>query len=118
MARGHHSLRWNTRTDAEGRFRWDDAPDDAVLIDLGMLGFNAKRFWTATAICRPEKTIPMRRPLHVRGRVTDADTGRPITAFTLVPGFTWEKIQNVWCERSRKSEGLCLILREFVAICL
>ncbi len=93
--RGHHSLRWNTRTDAEGRFRWDDAPADTVLIDLGMLGFNAKRFWKATADA-PENTIPMRRPLHVRGRVTDADTGRPITAFTLVPGYTWQKIQNVW----------------------
>ena len=93
--RGHHSLRWNTRTDPEGRFRWDDAPADAVMIDLGMLGFNAKRFWSATADA-PEKTIPMRRPLHVRGRVTDADTGRPITAFTLVPGYTWEKIPNVW----------------------
>ncbi len=93
--RGHHSLRWNTRTDAEGRFRWDNAPADTVLIDLGMLGFNAKRFWKTTADA-PENTIPMRRPLHVRGRVTDADTGRPITAFTLVPGFTWDKIQNVW----------------------
>ncbi len=101
--RGHHSLRWNTRTDAEGRFRWDDAPADAVMIDLGMLGFNAKRFWSATADA-PEKTIPMRRPLHVRGRVTDADTGRPITAFTLVPGFTWEKIQNVWWLNDRAKE--------------
>ena len=58
--RGHHSLRWNTRTDAEGRFRWDDAPADGVLIDLGTLGFNGKRFWTATPDA-PEKTITMRR---------------------------------------------------------
>ena len=101
--RGHHSLRWNARTDAEGRFRWDDAPADTVMIDLGMLGFNAKRFWSATADAF-EKTIPMRRPLHVRGRVTDADTGRPITAFTLVPGFTWEQIQNVWWLNDRAKE--------------
>ena len=83
----HHSLRWKTRTDAEGRFRWDDAPADAVRIDLGTLGFDPKRFWTATPDA-PEQTIPMRRPLRVRGRVTDAETGRPITAFTLVPGYT------------------------------
>ena len=38
------------------------------------------------------------------GRVTDADTGRPITAFTLVPGFTWEKIQNVWWLNDRAKE--------------
>ncbi len=73
------------------------------MIDLGMLGFSAKRFWSATADA-PEKTIQMRRPLHVRGRVTDADTGRPITAFTLVPGFTWENIQNVWWLNDRAKE--------------
>ena len=50
----------------------------------------------------------MRRALHVRGRVTDADTGRPITAFTLVPGYTWEKIQNVWWknELAKEMSGL------------
>ena len=94
MAR-HHSLRWNTLTDAGGHFRWDNAPADTVLIDLGTLGYNAKRFWKATPSA-PEKTITMRRLLHVRGRVSDADTGRPITAFTLVPGYTWNNIQNVW----------------------
>ena len=46
----------------------------------------------------------MRRALHVRGRVTDADTGRPITAFTLVPGYTWEPAQNVWWENEREKE--------------
>ncbi len=101
--RGHHSLRWSTRTDSDGRFRWDDAPADAVLIDLGTLGFSAKRFWSATANA-PEKTIPMRRALHVRGRITDAGTGRPITAFTLVPGYTWEKIQNVWWKNEQAKE--------------
>ncbi|MHB1562387.1 MAG: sigma-70 family RNA polymerase sigma factor, partial [Isosphaeraceae bacterium] len=85
--RGHHSLRWSTRTDADGRFRWDEAPADGLLIDLGQLGYDAKRFWMATPD-RPEETIAMRRPLRVRGRVTDADTGRPITRFTLVPGDT------------------------------
>ena len=101
--RGHHSLRWQTRTDVEGRFRWDDAPADEVLIDLGTLGFSAKRFWS----CKPgapEKTIPMRRAIHVRGRVTDLETGRPVTAFTLVPGYTWDKVQNVWWENEREKE--------------
>ena len=46
----------------------------------------------------------MRRPLHVRGRVTDAETGRPITAFTLVPGYTWENDPNVWWLNDRAKE--------------
>ncbi len=37
--RGHHSLKWSTETDAEGRFRWDEAPADMVLIDVGSLGY-------------------------------------------------------------------------------
>ena len=28
--RGHETLEWLSQTDAEGRFRWDDAPSDAV----------------------------------------------------------------------------------------
>jgi RNA polymerase sigma factor (sigma-70 family) len=95
--RGHHSLRWKTRTDAEGRFRWDDAPADGVLIDLGRLGYSAKRFWTMKP-GEPEGTMTMRRPLRVRGRVTDVDTGRPITAFTLVPGYSHESTQTMWWE--------------------
>ncbi|QEH31949.1 ECF RNA polymerase sigma-E factor [Aquisphaera giovannonii] len=84
--RGHHTLRWHARTDAEGRYRWDDAPADMVLIDLGSLGYSGKRYWQA-APDAPEKTIPMRRPFRVRGRVTDAETGRPILAYSLVPGY-------------------------------
>ncbi|WP_165232844.1 sigma-70 family RNA polymerase sigma factor [Aquisphaera insulae] len=83
--RGQHTLRWQTWTDAEGRFRWDVAPGDSVLIDLGTLGYSAKRFWQAMPD-GPEKTLTMRRPLRVRGKVTDAETGRPILEYTLVPG--------------------------------
>ena len=101
--RGHHSLRWNTHTDADGQFQWNDAPADTVLIDLGTLGYSAKRFWEATPDAA-EKIITMRRALHVRGRITDADTGRPITAFTLVPGYTWENVQNIWWHNDREQE--------------
>ncbi len=101
--RGHHSLRWSTRTDADGRFRWDEAPADGLLIDLGQLGFDGKRFWTANPD-RPERTFDMRRPLRVRGRVTDAATGRPITRFTLVPGSTWSGSEAAQWENNRARE--------------
>ena len=74
-----------------------------MLIDLGTLGFSAKRFWKATPDA-PEYTIPMRRALHVRGRIKDADTGRPITAFTLVPGYTWPNVSNVWWQNEQAKE--------------
>jgi RNA polymerase sigma factor (sigma-70 family) len=105
--RGHHSLRWIARTDAEGRFRWDDAPTDVVMIDLGTLGFTAKRYWQATPDA-PEKTLVMRRALHIRGRVTDAETGRPIRTFTLVPGWATND-GRVWQwqnDRAKEVSGL------------
>ena len=85
--RGHHSLTWSARTDAEGRFRWDEAPDDMVMIDLGSLGFGAKRFWQTGPITEalyPDAPGPP-HPWHV----TDAETGRTVKPFTLIPGFDW-----------------------------
>jgi RNA polymerase sigma factor (sigma-70 family) len=86
--RGHHSLKWNTETDAEGRFRWDEAPVDMVMIDLGSLGFGSKRFWETSPIVA-EFTIPMQRALRIRGAVTDAETGRTVKTFTVIPGYDW-----------------------------
>jgi RNA polymerase sigma factor (sigma-70 family) len=101
--RGHHSLRWSTRTDAEGRFRWDDAPADVVLIDLGELGFKGKRFYRAVPDA-PEWTVPMRRPLRVRGRVTDAETGRPVKPFTLVPGHAFNNTDQAGWDNDETQE--------------
>ena len=88
--RGHHSLKWSTETDAEGRFHWDEAPAERVLIDVGSLGFHPgrRRWWLAPA--PEEKTITMRRPLHIRGGVIDSETGKSIKPFTLIPGSAWD----------------------------
>jgi RNA polymerase sigma factor (sigma-70 family) len=87
--RGHHSLRWSTETDADGRFRWDEAPADQVLIDVGALGYHPhKRYWQMVA-SPEEKSITMRRALHIRGGVVDVETGRAIKPFTLIPGYAW-----------------------------
>ena len=32
--KGHSSLDWTTKTDAEGRFTWDSAPAEPVLLTL------------------------------------------------------------------------------------
>jgi RNA polymerase sigma factor (sigma-70 family) len=87
--RGHHSLNWSTETDAEGRFRWDEAPDDMVIIDLGSLGYYpSKRYWRMSPDPQ-EKTVTMRRALRIRGAVTDAETGRTVKPFNVIPGYDW-----------------------------
>jgi RNA polymerase sigma factor (sigma-70 family) len=84
--RGHHSLRWSALTDADGRFRWDKAPPDPVLIDVGSLGhYPGRRYWQM-APALEEKTITMPRALHIRVAAIDAETGNAIRPFTIIPG--------------------------------
>ena len=79
------SLDWTTKTDARGRFSWDSAPAEPLLLTLTKPGFVmlGQREFQAD---KPEKTVTMYPPLRVRGKVTDASTGQPITQFTVVHG--------------------------------
>ncbi len=84
--RGHQTLDWRVETDAEGRFRWDDAPSDAVSLVVFKAGYDGM-----TRIAEPTGqdlvlSIVPSRELRIRGTVTDAETGRPIETFTVVPG--------------------------------
>ncbi len=83
--KGHLSLDWSTKTDAEGRFTWDSAPVEPVLLTLTRPGYTmvGQREFRADM---SETTVTMYPPLRVRGKVTDARTGRPIGRFTVVGG--------------------------------
>ena len=83
--KGHSSLDWTTKTDAQGRFTWDSAPAEPVLMTLTRPGFTmvGQREFQAD---RGETNVTMYPPLRVRGKVTDARTGQPIERFTLVHG--------------------------------
>jgi Carboxypeptidase regulatory-like domain len=83
--KGHSSLDWTTKTDAQGRFIWSSAPPEPVLLTLTRLGFtmiSQREFQADTS----ETTVTMYPPLRVRGKVTDAGTGKPIEKFTVVQG--------------------------------
>ncbi len=84
--RGYSTLDWSAETDADGRFRWDHAPDDAVSL----------RFWRASSGSRVqlevgpdsgEVAVTIKNALRVRGTVVDAESGRPIDDFRLIPGL-------------------------------
>lgn len=84
--RGQNTLVWRSVTDADGRYRWDDAPEDEVLIDLGTMGYTSKRF-LAFPPGKNARDLTMPRPRYVRGSVTDAVTGKPIERFTVLTGY-------------------------------
>jgi hypothetical protein len=101
---GHHSLKWSTRTDAEGRFRWDEAPDGCVLIAVGPLGDHPGKRYCRMNPHRAERTIVMREPLHIRGSAIDAETGQTITSFTVIPGYDWGNGEPPTWEYDRAQE--------------
>jgi RNA polymerase sigma factor (sigma-70 family) len=82
---GHRNLDWHTRADIQGRFVWDAAPSDRVILAAWKEGFRV----SSLAIEPSDKEVVFKlvavSPLRIRGTVTDAATGRPIEAFNVVP---------------------------------
>jgi beta-lactamase regulating signal transducer with metallopeptidase domain/thiol-disulfide isomerase/thioredoxin/uncharacterized GH25 family protein len=81
--RGHRSLRFHLRTDKDGRVEWRNAPRDAVLYDTGNFGYMSKR-WAELIADGREHVITLSPELAISGRVTDAQTGRPLPKFRLI----------------------------------
>ena len=84
--RAGQTLDWQTLTDAAGRFRWDGAPGDGMLVSAGKREYGT----TGDVPISPsdqETVITLARgtPLRIRGTVVDADTGKPIPSFRVVP---------------------------------
>jgi hypothetical protein len=83
--RGRDALQWKTKTDAQGRFRWDDAPDDEVMLLVKKPGFRKRE--DAKAQPGPtEQTFTLRPALKIRGTVIDAQTGNLVEEFRVTPG--------------------------------
>ncbi|WP_165248722.1 M56 family metallopeptidase [Paludisphaera soli] len=84
--RGRRVLRFEGRTDAEGRLVWPDAPRDGATYHVSRAGY-----MTSPGIDlgggRQEYVVELRPTLRISGKVVDAATGRPIPRFTVVPGY-------------------------------
>ena len=78
----HHVLKWNTKTDADGRFTWEHAPYEDVRISCGKDGY----LWGVginIPLFRADNVILMPHALEISGRVHDADSDEPISSFTV-----------------------------------
>lgn len=73
-------------TDATGRFKWTNAPTDEIEMVIGKKGYMSFSKAPLKASDQ-EHVITLHRPIHVSGRVVDADTQAPIEHFKLIPGF-------------------------------
>ncbi len=82
---GLQNLNWRTKSDAAGRFAWDTAPTFRVFLSAWKEGYRAVRLAIEPADKEVDFKLVAVSPLRIRGIVTDAATGRPIEAFTVVP---------------------------------
>jgi beta-lactamase regulating signal transducer with metallopeptidase domain/thiol-disulfide isomerase/thioredoxin len=83
--RGHQSIQFRAKTDKDGRFEWPSAPRDAVVFGAFKSGYMTSGDVPLTASDR-EQVILLYPELVITGRVTDAETGRPLPKFRLIRG--------------------------------
>ncbi len=83
--RGLQNLDWRSRTDSDGRFTWDGAPSDRVVLAAFKEGFRTAELSIEPSDKEAVLRLTPTSRLRIRGTVTDAVTGRPIESFTVVP---------------------------------
>ena len=105
--RGHELPLWEGVTDAAGYFEWRGGPEDAVEFSVEKSGFSGPVRQVLQA-SGAEETVTLPRSLQVSGAVTDAQTGRPLDAFTVVKGVDWQGngvIDWLWKQAQPGTEG-------------
>ncbi|MCA1685981.1 MAG: carboxypeptidase regulatory-like domain-containing protein [Planctomycetia bacterium] len=101
--RGHRSVMYRGKTDAEGRFDWKSAPRDAVQFDVYKSGYMRRRQHPIVA-SDAEQVVVLHPELSVSGRVTDASTGEPVPSFRVIRGMTFEGRDQVSWSRNEATE--------------
>lgn len=101
--RGCRTLGTQLTADSEGRIVWDEAPADAVEVDVVRRGFADRRGLSMTP-GQGEQIVTLHRPLQVTARVTDARTGESVPRFTVVQGTYFGGDRTFWIEGERQTE--------------
>jgi hypothetical protein len=83
--RGHRSIKWETETDAQGRFLWSNAPPDEVKFCITKEGFVRNSTYSLKP-SEEEQIVTLLPPQRIHGTVVDADTGQPVTRFKTILG--------------------------------
>jgi thiol-disulfide isomerase/thioredoxin len=95
------TLHCKARTKGAGRFELKDAPPDPVFASITRWDHQPLRDVELSPSIRP-LILTLESQYRVRGRVTDAETGRPIPEFTIFKRFVDEDGEaNRWYRRDR-----------------
>ena len=102
--RGYNSIALRGETDAAGRFAWRSAPRDVVLYDVNKPGFMPRRKLPLIASDR-EQLVTLHPKLTIAGRVTDAETGRPLPKCLIIEGVGFVGSDQIFWSRERATEA-------------
>lgn len=96
--RGFRAISYSTESDAQGKFTWASAPADGVEYDILAEGFMSAR--NTVVVPGDEPTIvTLRRPLVLKGTVSDKETGEALPEFKVIPGVQWNSGNTYWEQR-------------------
>ena len=96
--RRRRTLSLRATTGADGRFEWRGAARDVVVYDAFKRGYMSSRQVPLIASDR-EHAITLHPELVITGRVTDAETGRPVPGFRLILGRKYPRRDEThWAE--------------------
>jgi hypothetical protein len=84
---------WLEDTNEQGRFRVPHVADDGVLFTVGKRGYVAVRDHALTP-SEEECVVTMKPAVRVGGKVTDAETGKPIPNFEVATKLSGRRIRS------------------------
>ena len=74
---GSRAMSWATKTDKEGRFRWDHAPEGQLTFEYDKVGFS-RYTHSMTLPMANELNYTYSQPARIAGRVIDAVSRKPV----------------------------------------
>lgn len=86
----------------DGAWQWDWAPANPVGLEVSALGFINSELTVAGG--SPVRTVVLKAEHRISGRVTDAETGKAIPQFTVIPIAVFRK-DFLFAERSNAVTG-------------
>jgi hypothetical protein len=90
---GQRTLQANFQTDSTGTFHWNEAPAEPVIVNVYAPG--VRQLDNQTLTPDQDNVVHLGKTSHIRGTVTDAETGKPIDQFKLTLGIQWQGQDNV-----------------------
>jgi len=102
--RGQRVLSIEMKTDDEGLFEWNGAPEDGVIFEIrkpGYAGLLEEQLFPGESA----NFIALQELLRIGGAVVDDETGEPMEGFKVYQGTYWESADDVQWSSYASDEG-------------